>query len=140
MAEAKRRMRRRRLLILAAALLVGGAATGAALTQGGSSGFQAAAVCPAAGSYVYEVPNHPGQAPTAPAWPPGGNDSWAWTPRWHALQVGNWVRADGRLWRVSGIAALPGDCKFFAITGVPYGSSDPHGGSLAGRLVLQPVA
>jgi hypothetical protein len=140
-AEAKRRMRKRRVLILVLAVLLGGGAAGAAVALSQPNGFQAAAACPRASAYVYAVPSYPAQAPPAPAWPPGqGGDYWGWMGLWHPLRVGNWVRVrwHGQPWRVTAIAAMPGDCKFMALDG-GIGGSRPIGGSVAGRLILQPV-
>ena len=136
----KRAARQHPVIAAAVILLFGGGVAGAVVALDSSSAFQAAPTCRGASAYVYEVPSYPAQAPPAPAWPPGGNSYWGWMPRWHALKVGNWVHADGGgVWKVAGIAALPRQCKFFGIMGVPIGSSIPHGGSLAGRLVLRPI-
>jgi hypothetical protein len=142
MAEAKRRMCKRRVLILVSAVLLGGGSAGATVALSQSNGFKAAAACPGASAYVYAVPSYPGQAPPAPAWPPGqGGDYWEWMALWHPLKVGNWVRVrwHGQAWRVTAIAATPGDCKFMALGGLG-GRSRPIGGSVAGRLILQPVS
>jgi hypothetical protein len=141
MAEAKRRMRKRRVLILVLAVLIGGGAAGATVALSQSNGFKAAALCPGASVYVYAVPRYPAQAPPAPAWPPGqGGDYWEWMSRSDALKVGNWIRVSlhGQAWRVAGIAALAGDCRFMGLEPV-FGTSRPPGGSVGGRLILQPV-
>jgi hypothetical protein len=144
MAEAKRRMRKRRVLILVLAVLVGGGAAGAAVSLSQSNGFRAAAACPGATSFVYAVPSYPAASAPAPAWPPGqGGDYWGWMPRSHALKVGNWVRVDrGGLWRITGIAALAGDCQFMALSPPVTTGTTPAwriGGSVSGSLILQPV-
>jgi hypothetical protein len=137
-------MRKRRVLILVLALLMGGAVAGATVALSDSNGFQPAAACPGASSYVYAVPSYPAQAPPAPAWPPGqGGNYWGWMPRPHALKVGNWIRlnAHGQAWRVTAIAALAGDCKFMGLS-PPVASGIPAwrlGGSVGGRLILGPV-
>lgn len=132
LAGAKRAAERHRVLLAAAAVAMGGGAAAAALALTSSSSFQAAAVCEGASTYVYEVPSYPNRTPTAPAWPPGGNDYWGWMPRTHALRVGDRLRVNGALWQVAAIAALPGECKYFGVIGSPLG-----GGSLAGRLILR---
>ena len=131
------------LVAAAVVALWGAGVAGGVVALNSLDTFRAAPACRGASAYVYEVPSYPAQrAPArapAPAWPPGGNSYWGWMPRWHELQVGNWVRVDGGgIWKVAAIAALPGHCKFFGITGV-LGSRTPRGGSLAGRLVLQPI-
>jgi hypothetical protein len=144
MAEAKRRMRKRRVLIVVLAVIVGAGATGAAVFLSDSNGFRAAAACPGATSYVYAVPSYPAQPASAPAWPPGqGGDYWGWMPRSHALRVGNWVRLDrGGVWKITGIAALAGDCQFMALDPPFTIGTIPAwrlGGSVSGSLILQPV-
>ena len=115
------------------------------LALNSSTGFQAAAPCPAADSYVYAVPSYPAQRAPAPAWPPSQGDYWGWMPRPHALVVGNWVRVDtGGLWRITAIAALPNDCQFMGMTPLFKPGTRPlpawrAGGSVSGSLVLQPV-
>jgi hypothetical protein len=142
MAEAKRRMRKRRVLILVLAVLIGGGAAWATVALSQSNGFQAAAACPGATSYVYAVPSYPAQPAPAPAWPPPQGNYWGWMPRPHALKVGNWVRVDaGGLWKITAIGALPNDCQFMSFS-PPLASSAPAwrmGGSVAGRLVLQRI-
>jgi hypothetical protein len=134
MAEAKRRMRKRRVLVAILVVLCGGAA-GAAVALTSSSGFRTAAVCTGASAYVYEVPSYPAQTPTAPAWPPGGNDYWGWMFRHHPLTVGDQLRVNGSQWQVTAIAALPHACQAFFNEGLgPLNS-----GSLAGRLSLRPA-
>jgi hypothetical protein len=133
---AKRAAKQHPVLIAAAVVVLwGGGVAGGVAALNSLSAFQAAAVCPAASAYVYEVPGYPAQVPSAPAWPPGKAYGWGWMPRRHALKVGNRLRLSGRLWQVSAIAALPRDCKFFGVSG----HASPPGGTLAGRLVLRPV-
>jgi hypothetical protein len=143
MAEAERRMRKRRVAILVMAVLVGGGAAGAAVSLSQSNGFQAAAACPGANSYVYAVPSYPTQPAPASAWPPPQGNYWGWMPRSHALMVGNWVRVDtGGLWRITAIAALPNDCQFMALSPPFTTATLPDwrlGGSVSGSLILQPV-
>lgn len=122
------------LLATVAAVVAGGGAGGAVLSR--SNGFRPAAACPRASSYVYEVPSYPAHAPTAPAWPPGGNDNWGWMPGRHALQVGDRLRVNGAPWRVAAIATLPGECSYFGVPGPPGALG---GGSLAGRLIRRPA-
>ena len=137
---AKRAVKQHPVPIAAAVVaLWGGGVAGGVVALNALDAFQAAPACRGASAYVYEVPGYPAQRPTAPAWPPGGNSYWGWMPSWHALQVGNWVRViGGGVWKVAAIAALPHQCEFFAV-GSLGGSTRPPGGSLAGRLVLQPV-
>ena len=134
MAEAKRRMRKRRVLVAILALLITGGAAGAAVALTASSGFRAAAICTGGGASVYEVPSHPAQTPSAPAWPPG-NDDWGWMFRSHPLTVGDQLRINGSQWQVTAIAALPHACQPF----LNQGFTPPNSGSLAGRLILRPA-
>ena len=135
MAEAKRRMHKRRVLVAILAVLMCGGAAGAAVTLTSSSGFRTAAVCTGASAYVYEVPSYPAQTPTAPAWPPGGNNYWGWMFRYNPLRVGDQLRINGSQWQVTAIAALPHACQAFSNEGLgPLNS-----GSLAGRVILRPT-
>jgi hypothetical protein len=135
MAEAKRRMRKRRVLLAILAVLIIGGAAGAAVALTSSSGFHTAAVCTGASAYVYEVPSYPAQTPTAPAWPPGGNDYWGWMFRYHSLKVGDQLLVNGSQWQVTAIAALPHACQPFFNQGL----GPLNEGSLAGRLILRPA-
>jgi hypothetical protein len=138
--DAKRAAKQHPFLIAIAVIaLWGGGVAGGVIALNSQDAFQAAPTCRGASAYVYEVPGYPAQRPTAPAWPPGGNSYWGWMASSHALQVGNWVRViGGGVWKVAAIAASPHQCEFFAVGGLA-GSTRPPGGSLAGRLVLQPV-
>jgi hypothetical protein len=57
--------------------------------------------------------------------------------------VGNWVRVDtGGLWRITAIGALAGDCQFMGLSPPFTTGTTPAwrlGGSVSGRLILQPV-
>jgi hypothetical protein len=134
-ARAGRGLRRHPIILAALALAVLGGVTVAALALNSSSGFQSAAVCRKASSYVYAVPSYPLQAPPAPAWPPPQGSYWGWMVRKQMLRVGDRVRLDtGGSWRVTAIAALPIDCEFMGMNGLRAA-----GGTVAGRLILQPV-
>src|SRR5437868_11602809 len=81
-AEAKRAVRQHPVLIGAAVLvLCGGGVAGGVLALNSSTGFQAAAPCPGAHSFVYAVPSYPAQRAPAPAWPPPQGDYWGWMVR-----------------------------------------------------------
>ncbi len=147
MAEAKRRMRRRRVLIAAVAvLLVGGGAAGAGVVLTSSSPVQSVSGACAGwtGYYAYAVP----QDMTHPAAAGSGATSWGWIPRNHALAVGDRFSGSphGRLWQVTGIAAMPGVgpvCRPFGINGWPRPGQHVSGNTsmvLGGRLILQPVS
>ena len=123
-------------------MLWGGGVAGGVVALNSSSGFQPAAACPGANSYVYAVPSHPAQPAPAPAWPPPQGNYWGWMPRPHALTVGSWVRVDtGGIWKITAIAALPNDCQFmgFSLLVTSGAAGWRLGGSVAGRLVLQRV-
>jgi hypothetical protein len=126
-------------VIAVLAVLIVGSAAGAAVALYPSRGFQPAAPCPGAGARVYAVPSNPADPSTAPAWPPGANDDWGWMVRRHALNVGDRIHlsANGPLWQVTAIGTLPGDCQPFTV--IPPVGSHLTGGSLAGKLVLQPL-
>jgi hypothetical protein len=83
---------------------------------------------------MYAVASDPANPSSNPAWPPGGNNDWGWMYRRHALAVGDRIHlsVSGPLWRVTGIAALPSDCK-------PFLTQSGPGGLLGGKLILQPV-
>jgi hypothetical protein len=146
-AGAKRAVRQHPVLIGAAVLVLwGGGVAGGVLALNSSTGFQAAALCPGAHSFVYAVPSYPAQRAPTPAWPPGQGDYWGWMVRRHPLKVGDRVRAGlgpGSVWQVKAIAALLGDCQFIGVSPpVTVGGSGPRplaGGTVSGQLVLQPV-
>lgn len=143
-AGAKRALGRHPILVAAVVVaLWGGGVAGGVVALNSSGGFQAAAACPAADSYVYAVPSYPLQRAPAPAWPPPQDNYWGWMVRRHALKVGDRVRVDtGGLWQVTAIAALPIDCHFMTVSPpvtIGRGPAPLAGGSVAGRLVLQPV-
>jgi hypothetical protein len=123
-----------------AAFVVAAGGAGAAVALSSSSAVRPAAACPAPGPpyYAYAVPSDPAHPPAA------GSDapSWGWMPRIHPLQVGNWIRVNGHMWRVTEVAAMPGvepACRAFGILGLPPRSPFGKGLVMAGRLVLQPV-
>jgi hypothetical protein len=153
-AEAKRRMRKRRLLIaLLAVLVVGGAATAAALLTRPSA-VQLAGPCPVTGGYyAYAIPQDPAHPPAAGA----GATSWGWEPRAHQVKVGDRLRENGRLWEVTGIAAMPGvgpvghafgingwpPIRFHRVSGklVPVRRSPgDYSLTMCGRLMFKPVS
>ena len=140
-----RRVVRMHPVLIAAALVVlwGGGVAGGVVALNSSSGFQPAAACPGATSYVYAVPSYPLQRAPAPAWPPPQSNYWGWMPRPRALKVGDWVRVDtGGIWKITAIAALPNDCQFMGLSPLAVRGDLPAwrmGGSVSGSLVLQPV-
>jgi hypothetical protein len=138
MAEARRRMVKRRALVAVFAVLTAGGVAGAALALTSSSAVQPAGPCPVTGGYyAYAVPDDPAHPPAAGS----GATSWGWTPRERQIKVGNWLREDGRLWRVTEIAAMPG----VESVGRPFGilgwqpPSPTTSLTMCGRLVFQPV-
>ena len=134
MAEAKRRTRKRRLLLAVLAVVIVGGTAGAAVALSESNSLQAAAACPGAGARVYAVPSNPAHPSTAPAWPPGGTMTAG--GRFGRRGEGGKLDppdANGRLWQVTAITALPGDCRPFLTQGL----GNPGSGLLAGRLAPQ---
>jgi hypothetical protein len=153
MAEAKRRMRKRRFLAVVLMILIAGGAAGAAAVRTSSSGVQLAGPCPITGGYyAYAVPQDPAHPPAAG----DGPTSWAWTPRKHQVKVGDRMRENGRLWQVTGIAAMPGVepvgrpfgiigwpmPRFRRIHGKTVGIRSVSGNTsltMCGRLIFRPV-
>jgi hypothetical protein len=149
MAEAKRRMRKRRVLVAVLALLVVGAAAGAAVVMTSSSAVQLAGACPttAGGYYAYAVPQDPAHPPAASS----GATSWGWKPIGHQVKVGDRMLVSGRVWQVTGIAAMPGVepvGRPFSILGwqPPLLNGPASGGprpqaslTFCGRLMFRPV-
>jgi hypothetical protein len=150
----KRMVRQRPLLIAAAVVLVfGGGIVGAVVALNSSSDVVPAGACPVTGGYyAYAVPQDPAHPPAAGSSAP----SWGWTPRKHQIKVGDRMRIDGRMWRVTEIAAMPG----VEPVGRPFGIEawppirihrvngkavvvPPKPGNysltMCGRLVFQPV-
>jgi hypothetical protein len=132
------------LIVVALVVLWGGGVAGGVLALNSSTGFQAAAACPGAHSYVYAVPSYPAQRAPAPAWPPAQGGYWGWMVRRHPFKVGDRVRVDtGGVWQIKAIAALPSDCQFMGVSPpVTVGGTGPRplaGGTISGQLVLQPV-
>jgi hypothetical protein len=154
MAEAKRRMRKRRVLVAALLVLVAGAAVGVRTVMSSSSGIRPAGPCPVTGGYyAYAVPEDPAHPPAAG----DGPTSWGWTPRKHQIKVGDRMREDGRLWQVTGIAAMPGvervggpfgiegwpPIRFHRLSGKLVAVRRPSGDyslTMCGRLVFRPVS
>jgi hypothetical protein len=142
-AGAKRAVRQHPVVIGAAVVVLwGGGVAGGVLALNSSTGFQAAAPCPGAHSFVYAVPSYPAQRAPAPAWPPPEGDYWGWMVRRHPFKVGDRVRVDtGSVWQIKAIAALPSDCQFMGVS-PPVTVGGPArlaGGTISGQLVLQPV-
>ena len=147
-------MRKRRLLVALLAVLMVGGAAGVAVELTSSSAVQLAGPCPVTGGYyAYAVPQDPAHPPAAGA----GATSWAWTPREHQVKVGDRLRENGRLWQVTGIAAMPGVGRVggpFGIEGWPpirfprvSGKLVPirrtpgnYSLTMCGRLIFQPVS
>lgn len=105
-AGAKRAAKEHRVL-LAVALVVlwGGGVAGGVVALNSVSAVQPAGACPITGGYyAYAVPDDPAHPPAAGS----GATSWGWTPRKHQVRVGDRMRLNGRLWRVTEIAAMPG--------------------------------
>jgi hypothetical protein len=151
-AEAKRRMRKRRVLIALVAVLVVGGAAGATAIVSSPSVVQLAGPCPVTGGfYAYAVPQDPAHPPADGA----GASSWGWTPRKHQVNVGDRMRLNGRLWQVTGIAAMPGVepvGRGFGIIGwpmpqvrrvngklVPLRRTGNDSLTMCGRLMFRPV-
>jgi hypothetical protein len=105
-AWAKRAVRQHPILIAAAVVLVVGGPAGAAVALSSPSNVvQPAGACHVHGGYyAYAVPDNPANPPAAGS----GAPSWAWTPRKHQVKVGERMRLNGRVWQVTGIAAMPG--------------------------------
>ena len=113
-----------------------------------SSAIRAVGACPTTGGYyAYAVPQDPAHPPPADS----GPTSWGWTPRKHQIKVGDWLRENGRIWRVTKIAAMPGVepvGRPFSIIGWPplvlKGYKQRVSGNtsltMCGRLVFQPVS
>jgi hypothetical protein len=136
-------MRKRRVLVAFLALLVVGGSVGAATVLTSPSAVQLAGPCPVTGGYyAYAVPQDPAHPPAAGA----GATSWAWTPRKHQIKVGDRMRENGRLWRVTGIAAMPGVepvGRPFSIISWPVPGSHISGNTsltMCGRLIFRPVS
>jgi hypothetical protein len=133
---ATRRATQHPVLVAAAVLVVGGGAAGAAVGLNSSSAVQPAGGCPVTGGYyAYAVPQDPAHPPAAGS----GPTSWGWTPRNHQVRVGDRMRLNGRLWRVTEIASMPGVepvGRRFAIIGWP--GIRLH--RVSGKLVPVPTA
>jgi hypothetical protein len=153
MAEAKRRMWKRRFLVAVLTVLAVGGIAGAAVVLTSPTVVPLAGSCPVTGGYyAYAVPQDPAHPPAASA----GATSWAWTPRKHQVKVGDRLREDGRMWEVTGIAAMPGVepvGRPFSIISWPMPllhrvsgklvAVQRHGNyslTMCGRLVLKPVS
>ena len=137
-------MRKRRVLVTALAVLVVAGAAGAAVVLTSTTAVQLAGPCPVTGGYyAYAVPQDPAHPPAANS----GATSWGWTPREHQVKVGDRMRLNGRLWEVTGIAAMPGVepvGRPFAILGWPQPGQQKVSGdtslTMCGRLMFQPVS
>jgi hypothetical protein len=122
LARTRKGARQHPIIVAAVVLAVGGGAAAMAIALNSSSGVLAAAACPGATSYAYEVPGAPGQG-------------WGWTFLKHPLKIGDSVQA-ARGGVVTAIAALPDDCRTIAANG-PIGGAPI--GIISGRLILRPV-
>jgi hypothetical protein len=94
-------------MLIAAAVIViwGGGVAGGVAAMNSLSVVQPAAACPVTGGYyAYAIPGDPAHPPAAWSSAP----SWGWMPRKHQVRIGDRMRLDGRLWRVTEIAAMPG--------------------------------
>lgn len=144
MAEAKRRMRRRRVLVALLAVLVLGGVAGAVVVVTSPTAVQLAGACPVTGGYyAYAIPDDPAHPPAADS----GATGWGWTPRQYQVKVGDRMRLNGRLWQVTGIAAMPGVEPIgrpFAILGWPQPGQQKVSGdtslTMCGRLIFRPVS
>jgi hypothetical protein len=129
---------------LATVLVVLVAAVGAAVALKPSGVIQAAGACPVnpGGYYAYATPDDPMNPPAASS--PAG--SWSWTPSKRRVSVGERWKLNGRLWRVTQIAAMPGVEPIggsFGINGWPLAGERIAGNSsliMCGRLVLSPIS
>src|ERR1700748_3835658 len=105
-AGAKRAARQHPVLIAAAVVVVwGGGVAGGVLALNSLNDVAPAGACHVNGGYyTYAVPDDPANPPAAWSSAP----SWGWTPRKHQVKVGDRMRLNGRMWKVTGIAAMPG--------------------------------
>ena len=140
LACAKRLARNHPVLIAAVVVVVGGGAAAAAVALNSPSAARPAGPCPApaGGYYAYAVPQDPAHPPAANS----GASSWAWTPRAHQIKVGDRLRENGRLWQVTGIAAMPGvepiGRPFGIIGWMPPSANTSL--TMCGRLIFRPVS
>ena len=152
---AMRGIRQHPVLIAAVAAVVGAGAVGGAVVLTSPSAVQLAEPCPVTGGYyAYAVPEDPEHPPAAGA----GASNWGWTPRKHQVKVGDRMRlnVNGRLWQVTGIAAMPGVepvGRPFGIIGwpplrlrrvngklVPVQRHGDYSLTMCGRLIFRPVS
>jgi hypothetical protein len=137
------------VLVAFLALLILGGAVGAAVVMTSPSAVQPARACPttAGGYYAYAVPQDPAHPPAAGS----SATSWGWKPINHQVKIGDRMLVSGRIWRVTGIAAMPGVepvGRPFSIIGwqPPLLSRAASGGpsqqaslTFCGRLMFRPV-
>jgi hypothetical protein len=135
-AGAKRAARQHPILIGAVVVVVWvGGVTGGVIALNSLNDVAPAGACHVHGGYyTYAVPTDPAHPPAA--W--SGAPSWGWTPRKHQVKVGDRMRLHGRMWQVTGIAAMPGVepvGRPFGIAGWPPIRINP----VNGKAVVPPM-